>query len=71
VNPAILEFLDGLGVCHVCGDVLEIEPGDAVVYLRCDRHWLEVDDEEDVEPWHISAEEWARLIENYKKARRK
>ena len=69
MNPAIEEFLDGLGACHVCGDVLDIEPGEVFVYLRCYRHANAVDDEEDSEPWHIPAAEWKKRVENYMKAR--
>jgi len=69
-RKAIDEFLDGLGVCHVCGDVLEIEAGDVVWFPRCVPHAFAVD-EEGGEPWHIPAEEWKRRLENYKKARGK
>ena len=56
--------LDGMNVCHVCGDVLCAPNAGAIVaYGRCVSHGSAEDDEEGGEPWHIPANEWKRRLE--------
>ena len=55
--------LDGMNVCHVCGDVLhEPEAGAIIAYGRCVSHGS-AEDDEDGEPWHIPPNEWKRRLE--------
>jgi hypothetical protein len=55
--------MDGLNVCHMCGDVLleaDEHDGGALAFGRCDHHSNEVDDMDDGPNWHIRADEWKR-----------